>query len=178
MREKLGHFSSDNPDLTLSCGILTSKARFPVRKAVEITEEHLDSAKRYNAKDRVKDSVSFLSEVLSWQKLEALLQAGEKFDKALEEKQRSNFTTAFMYRLLTYHRMYRKFIEEGDIKSGKYLSHAHYDIARNIRKKNLSNHQELDMLYKIFAVGAPDRDELYHLNIPLFYAINLNREFK
>jgi CRISPR-associated protein Csm1 len=177
LREKLGHFCSNNPDLTLSCGILTTRARFPVRKAVEITEEHLNSAKSYKSKDRVKDSVSFLGEVLSWQKLEALLKIGEKLDKALEEKQRTNFTTAFMYRLLAYHRMYRKFIEQGDIKSGKYLSHAHYDIARNIRQKNLLNQEELDFLYKIFAVGVTDRTELYNLNIPLFYAINLNREF-
>jgi len=177
LRKKLGRFCADNADITLSCGILMARSRFPVRKAVEITEDHLNLSKNFESEDRVKDSISLLGEVFSWQKLETLVTTGNKFDKALEEKERTNFSTAFMYRLLTYHKMYRKFISGGDIKAGKYLSHAHYDIARNIRKKKLDNQEELDMLHKIFAVGAPDHSELDSLNITLFYAINLNRDF-
>ena len=40
------------------------------------------------------------------------------------------------------------------------------------------NDEEVDMLYRIFAVGSKDRSELDMLHIPLFYAMNLNRDLK
>ena len=88
---------------------------------------------------------------------------------------------AFLYRLLKYQRMYKNFVGKGEknIRNGIYLSHAHYDIGRNIEKKGdkpRDNLKELVMLQRIFAVGAKERKELDLLNIPLFYAMNLNRE--
>lgn len=178
MRKKLSKFCAMNPDITLSCGILAGKPRLPVRKAAELTEKHLKNSKREQSKDRIKDSVSFLDKVLSWKELEDLIGLGKKFDKALEEKDRTKFSTAFLYRLLAYHRMHRDFIDNGNIKAGKYLSHAHYDIARNIRSGNDDkNKEELDMLHEIFSIGGGDRSKLDCLNIPLFYAMNLNRNF-
>jgi CRISPR-associated protein Csm1 len=74
--------------------------------------------------------------------------------------------------------MYRDFIYNRNIQSGKYLSHAHYDIARNIyNQKDARNKKELDMLYDIFNVTTVDRSKLNFLNIPIFYAMNLNRNF-
>jgi len=178
LRKKFGEFCAHNEDITLSCGILVGRPRLPMRKAVEIAEDQLGLAKDFQAKDRIKDSASFLGEVLSWEKLESMIDIGNLFDKALEEKERTNFTTGFLYRLLTYHRMFRRFFYDMDMKSGKYLSQAHYDIARNIRLNKYDNDDEVDMLYKIFAVGSKDRSELDMLHIPLFYAMNLNRDFK
>ena len=74
--------------------------------------------------------------------------------------------------------MYRRFVHENDMRAGRYLSQAHYDIGRNIRDKKFENQEELDMLYQIFAVDVSDRKELDMLNIPIFYAMNLNRDFQ
>lgn len=182
MREKLSKFCAMNPDITLSCGILTAKPRLPVRKAAEITEQYLESAKKVNSKNRIKNSVSFLKANISWEKFEEFIALGKKFDRALEEKKRTHFSNAFLYRLLSYHKMYLNFIgnkkKTGDIKSGKYLSHAYYDIARNIRRENDNkNKEELEMLYKIFNIGGDDNHVMDYLNIPIFYAMNLNRDF-
>jgi CRISPR-associated protein Csm1 len=62
------------------------------------------------------------------------------------------------------------------MKDGRYLSLAHYDIGRNIIKDGKNNQKEVEMLHRIFAVGVSERPELEYLNIPLFYAINLNRD--
>ncbi|MDY6853441.1 MAG: type III-A CRISPR-associated protein Cas10/Csm1 [Thermodesulfobacteriota bacterium] len=178
LRKKLTEFCANNSDITLSCGTLITKPRLPVRTAVEITEEQLDLAKKYNGEGRKKDSIVFLGETLSWAELESLMETGKLFDKALEDKARTNFTTAFLYRLLTYNKMYRKFVFEGQLKSGIYLSQAYYDIARNIRNDKYNNQKELEMLYRIFSVGSKNRSELDMLHIPLFYALNLNRDSK
>lgn len=187
LREKLTQFCAENPDITLSGGLFIAKPRMPMRKAAELAEEALEQAKNFdntktdsNSK-RLKDSVSFLDEVVSWQELDELFNKGDIFDKALKEKERTGFSMAFLYRLLKYQRMYKNFVGKGEknIKNGIYLSHARYDIGRNIEKKGekkRNNQQEVDMLHRIFAVGAKKREELDLLNIPLFYAMNLNRE--
>lgn len=176
LRKKLSLYCAGNPDITLSGGILIAKPRLPMRKAVEMTEAHLESAKKFRDENRLKDSLCLLGEVLSWQDVDELIKLGNKFDKALEEKERTAFSTAFLYRLLEYHKMYRKFTRENKIKFGRYLSLAHYDIARNILSNKNRNQEELDMLYDIFVVGVSERPVLDSLNIPLFYAINSNRK--
>ena len=176
LRKKMSLFCSGNPDITLSGGILIAKPRLPMRKAVELVEGSLEGAKRFKDEFRIKDSVDILGETLSWQELEELLDLGEKFEKAVEDRKRTNFSMAFLYRLLDYHKMYREFIYENKISFGRYLSLAHYDIGRNIQTDDKDNVTELEMLYKIFTVGAKERPELARLNIPLFYAINMNRE--
>jgi len=176
LREKMSLYCGGNPDITLSGGVLIAKPRLPMRKAVELTEAHLESAKKFSSENRHKDSLCLLGEALSWQEVNELLELGGKFDKAIEEKQRTAFSTAFLYRLLEYHKMYRKFTRENKIKFGRYLSLAHYDIARNILDTKKSNQEELAMLYDIFVVGVQERPVLDRLNIPLFYAINRNRK--
>ena len=176
LREKMSLYCGGNPDITLSGGVLIAKPRLPMRKAVELTEMHLELAKKFSDENRHKDSLCLLGEALSWQEVNELLELGGKFDKAIEEKERTAFSTAFLYRLLEYHKMYRKFNRENKIKFGRYLSLAHYDIARNILDAKKRNQEELDMLYDIFVVGVQERPVLDRLNIPLFYAINRNRK--
>ena len=176
LRKKLSLYCSGNPDITLSSGILIARPRLPMRKAIDLVEDSLDAAKKFKDQTRIKDSINILGETFSWRELEELLELGEKFDKAVEEKQRTNFSMAFLYRLLSYHKMYKEFIDENKISFGRYLSLAHYDIGRNIRSDKNDNTAELEMLRNIFTVGARERPELARLNIPLFYAINMNRE--
>ena len=176
LRKKLSLFCSGNQDITLSGGILVARPRLPMRKAVDLVEENLGAAKKFLDPSRIKDSINILGETLSWEELEELLDLGEKFDMAVEERSRTNFSMAFLYRLLSYHKMYREFIHENRINFGRYLSLAHYDIGRNIQTGKTDNTAELEMLYQIFSVGATERPELARLNIPLFYAINMNRE--
>ncbi len=177
LRKKLSDFCAQNPDITLSGGILAGRPRLPMRKAVELVEHGLEEAKKTIEPDRKKDSVSFLDKVLSWKKLEELMTLGKMFDKAVEEKERTRFSTAFLHRLLHYHGMYMKFTHgRKDIQFGRYLALAYYDIGRNIQGWNRNNQKELDMLYEIFEIGVDERPLLENLHIPLFYAINLNRE--
>ncbi len=176
LRKKLSLYCSGNRDITLSGGVLIAKPRLPIRKAVELTEAHLESAKHFSDENRLKDSLCLLGEALSWQEVNDLLELGDRFDKAHEEKERTHFSMAFLYRLLEYHKMYRKFTRENKIKFGRYLSLAHYDIARNILDSKNRNQEELDMLYDIFVVGVSERPVLENLNVPLFYAISSSRK--
>ncbi|MDY6822379.1 MAG: type III-A CRISPR-associated protein Cas10/Csm1 [Thermodesulfobacteriota bacterium] len=178
LREKFADFCAQNPDITISAGILPAKPRMPVRKAAEQVETQLEDAKKFERGGRGKDAVCFLEQPLEWEKFKELINLGEKFDKAVTEKERTGFSNAFLYRMFTYHKMYKRFNADSvkNLKSGVYLSHAHYDIARNIRRIKGGNEEELALLYDIFSVGMGENPSLENLHIPLFYAMNLNRK--
>ena len=179
LRHDFSQFCGQNPDMTLSVGILMSRPRLPILRAAKWAEELLQLSKEYKTGNHVKDAVSLLNETITWGELKELLSLGDKFDKALEEKERTRFSSAFLHRLLEYHRMYKRFITpQGEIRAGLYLSHAHYDIGRNIMHEKADNKEELNMLLQLFAIGSPANSLLAKLNIPLFYAINLNRKEK
>jgi CRISPR-associated protein Csm1 len=176
LRREFSRFCAQNMDITLSAGILMGRPRYPMRRAAEIVENLLEHSKDHKVNGYQKDAVTLLGEGLTWQRLEDLLALGEKFDRAIEEKDRTRFSMAFLYRLLEYYKMYQRFIEEGDISAGRYLSHAHYDIGRNIADSKADNAEELAMLRDIFAVGGKEKPLLEDLYIPLFYAANRNRK--
>ena len=176
LRQDFSRFCAANEDITLSAGVLIGKPRFPMRRAAEDVEKLLHKSKKHKANGKVKNAITLLDRTMSWSDLDELLKLGERFDRALEEKDRTKFSMAFMYRLLEYYRMYGDFINKGKISAGRYLSHAHYDIGRNIMDAKKDNQQELEMLWDIFAVGGSQKPLLEKLYVPLFYAINLNRK--
>jgi CRISPR-associated protein Csm1 len=175
MREKLHRFCAENRTLTLSAGILAARPHYPMRHAARDVEAKLKEAK--NAKSSwKKDRVSFIGEPVSWEEFSGLLKTGKKLDKFTKNQANTNYTAAFLYRLLEYHRMYRRF-RGGDIRAGLYLSHAHYDIARNIRGKDKTDAApEVQFLLNIFTVGTKTKQKLERFDIPLFIAINQNRK--
>lgn len=176
LRRRFRAFVAENVDITMSAGIFVCRPRLPVRKAAEIVEKRLAASKSREKDGRAKDAVTFLNETLSWEDLDANLKLGQWFDRSLEEGEKTGFSMAFLYRLLEYHRMYRRFVRDGIIRDGCYLSHAHYDIGRNLVAGKKGSRDVVDRLRDIFAVGVRDRPELDKLHIPLFIAINSNRK--
>ncbi len=176
LRERLSLFCAQNPDITLSGGLLTAKPGIPMSRAADLVEDNLREAKKVWEPDRIKNSVNFLGHTLSWERFEELITLGRRFDKAVESQAKTKMSTAFLYRLLAYYKMYRKFTHEKKITFGRYLALAHYDIGKNIRSDRKRNQSEVEMLYRIFSVGQSGKGDLDMLNIPLFYAINLNRD--
>jgi CRISPR-associated protein Csm1 len=175
IRRRFRDFVAENADITLSAGIFVCRPRLPVRKAAEIIEKRLAASKLWETDGKSKDAVTFLNETMSWEDLDENVKLGQWFDRSLEEGQQAGFSMAFLYRLLEYHRMYRRFVREGVIRDGCYLSHAHYDIGRNLVTRKKGSKDVVDRLRDIFAVGVRDRPELDKLQIPLFIAINSNK---
>lgn len=179
LREKFEKFSARNPDLTISAGIRIVKPRLPVGKAARLAEEDLEKAK--SAKKPVlplKDKVCLLDKVITWEELDKAFKLGEKFDDYLEKKENTGFTHGLAYRLLEYQRMYRRFMDGRDLKSGRYVSLAHYDIGRNLDPEDENGRDCRATLMRIFAVGDSDHSELNNMDIALFYALNRNRSIQ
>jgi len=155
IRSEFQAFCGFNPDMSLSCGLALTKPRFPLRRSAPIAEKALDAAKK-RSQDNIplKNGVGIFDQVLSWSEFK------EQMDTAawLEEQAKnvdSGIKVAFLYRMLTYARQAQDWIREAEPgesispRSGLYLSHAHYDIARNIMRKDkdvVQNPEEVSRL--------------------------------
>lgn len=127
-------FVSGNPDITLSAGLLFTKHRYPIARAAEDAERVLERSKGKEWTDatgrkRSRDQLTVLGDTFRWHEAPAIFGEIEKL------MARSEFlTSAFLYDLVEYGRLYRLWAEEGKVEGLRYKALFAYNIARNLRK--------------------------------------------
>lgn len=162
----------DNPNLTLSIGLAVTKPHFPIRLGANQAEDCLQASK-----DAGRDRLTVFGETVTWQVFREKL---EPYFQFLDRNvQSGEFGTAFLYRLLYYHRMHRE-LQAGKVERAVYRSRLSYDLKRNIEKRDaagrVTNQAVLDELYRLFDLRTPDTALMDHLAIPLHWALYRNRQ--
>jgi CRISPR-associated protein Csm1 len=123
-----------NPDLTLSAGVLFTKERYPISRAAQDAEDVLELSKEREWLDdrgqkRTRNQLTVLGDTLRWD------MAPEIFAEILKLQSSSkHLTSAFLYNLIEYGRLYRLWAEEKKIEGLRYKPLFAYNIARNLRK--------------------------------------------
>jgi len=127
-------FVSGNPGITLSAGLLFTKDRYPIARAAEDAERVLEQSKEKEwidatGRKRSRDQLTVLGDTFRWHK------APDIFGEIEKLKARSEFlTSAFLYDLVEYGRLYHLWAEEGKVEGLRYKALFAYNIARNLRK--------------------------------------------
>ncbi|MBT8763264.1 type III-A CRISPR-associated protein Cas10/Csm1 [Desulfohalobiaceae bacterium Ax17] len=165
IRKEFAEFCAGNKDFSLSCGLYLIKPGFPVRRAAPLAEEALEKAKARKDEQgfTVKDAVCLFDEVLTWDELERQVEVGTRLAEMAMDKD-SLVSRAFIYRLLKYARDAEVIArwEDSEQKSsfdwrcGLYVSHALYDLARNIMKVKegkVQNEDEIKYLRELIQVN-------------------------
>ncbi|GBE34642.1 hypothetical protein BMS3Bbin06_01171 [bacterium BMS3Bbin06] len=190
---KFREFTCNNEDITLSAGIAVVKPKIPVNEWARFVNGLLERSK----KDR--DRLTLFDTTIKWEELNGLIDFMELLDKNMgrtgegaKKERKPLVTMGFLYRLLRYNQLYRKAIEEKDVKSLIYYSQLSYDIRRNIigkhlegmekgrRDKAIDEFMEHNNLYRklIQLLGFQDGIEnrlMGNLRIPVIWTIYKNR---
>jgi CRISPR-associated protein Csm1 len=145
-----------NPDVTLSAGISVVKPLLPMHTIADAAEHVLEASKGREA----KNGITLFNVTTDWNKFSALLEQGDGYFELLEE---GKVTTGLIGRLLEYSRMYQKFNDDGDIRSGIYLSHMEYDFQRNLK---FEDKEERDNF-----TAVKHADNLKYIAQPVTYAL-------
>ena len=163
------HFVADNQNITLSSGIAVTKPSFPIASSSKLADHYLKEAKGDDgygrslsevaggyleeAKRDGRDRLHLFSTTVPWGKFDEM----EEWQQFLYTELKSdNISSALAYRLLSYSRQCRRWLETKETKNLLYLSHLAYDISRNIQDKevrakvepltDLSNSQTMSQL--------------------------------
>ena len=155
-------YVAENSDVTLSAGISVVKPLLPMHTIAAAAEELLEESKGYKNKTdgTEKNAITLFDVTSNWNKFSALLAQGcEYFDLLEKEK----VTTGLIGRLLEYGKMYDKFKNKGDIRSGIYLSHMEYDFHRNLKFKEGAERDNF--------TAVKHEDNLKYIAQPVTYAL-------
>ena len=190
-------YTCNNKFITLSAGLTFVKPKFPVALAIKQAEMLLSKSKERaihgesgNAKQKQgktpkeendigKDGITLFGTTVKWNKLPKLI----NFFLFLNEKlidDNSNIKTAFLYRLLEYHRMALRFLDENNIEGMKNLSAISNDMGRNIIKRDkdgkiTTGHEEQQVLQVLINEKLDRNSLIYNVKISLFWALYRNR---
>lgn len=194
-------YTCNNPFITLSAGLTFIKPNFPVASAIKQAEMLLAKSKEraileesgntmqkqgktpIDENDIGKEGITLFGRTVKWNRLPELINfflfLNEKLNNDDEnpDDNKSNINTSFLYRLLEYHRMALKFLDDKDVKGLKYLSALSYDVGRNIVKRNkdgsiIKGHENEQKVLQSLINKIPDKKSIiYNIKIPLFWAL-------
>ncbi len=180
------NYTCHNPNLTFSAGFALQKPRAPISLGANRAEAELENAKHTVIKDKEgnvvraeKNSISIFGTKLSWKDFSKSL---EIKNQLISYKDRDVISSAMLYRLLKYVRMYKSI--EKDPKNAIYNSYFAYDKSRNIYDKiSKKGNQQEDQKYRqlaqfledLFVQSYDNRRYLDFLEVPLQLAIYQSR---
>ena len=162
LNKQFRKYTCNNKFITLSAGLTFVKPKYPIASAIKQAEMLLVKSKeriirmksddanqnqnktsREESKDIGKDAITLFGTTIKWDKLPDLINfflfLNEKLNGENSENsddKSSNINTSFLHRLLEYHRMALRFLDENKIEGLKYLSALSYDVGRNIVEKD------------------------------------------
>lgn len=135
INERFRDYVGGNPDMTLSAGILFTKNRYPIYRAAADAEEVLERSKDG------RNQLTILGNTFGWDK------AAMIFDQVATLKSKSKLIkSSFLYNLIEYGRLHRKWKQDKDVVGLRYKPLFAYNIARNLRKGDPALYQWADDL--------------------------------
>ena len=168
--DQFAAFVSGNPDITLSAGLLFTKHRYPIARAAEDAGRVLERSKEKKwtdatGKKRSRDHLTVLGDTFRWR------EAPDIFGEIEKLMARSEFlTSAFLYDLVEYSRLYRLWADEGKIEGLRYKALFAYNIARNLRKGDEYIFQWADALMQSLH-GGQESLTMRHLGLMATYVL-------
>lgn len=169
IRLKLSKFVCGNPNITISAGIGTYKAKTPVAITSRQTGDLLEMSKNGD-----KNSLTVFDTTISWEYFTDIEDIKNIIDKELNKGK--EFSTSFLYRLLTYQKMYDNFKNYNLIEDSLYLPKLAYDIARNFKEKDGKYKVFLEKDTKDFLDDLLNTDIYWeNLKLPITWAAYKNR---
>jgi len=163
-------FVGGNPDITLSAGLLFTKHRYPIARAAEDAGRILEQSKEKEwldstGKKQSRDQLTVLGDTFRW------YEAPDIFGEIEKLMARSEFlTSAFLYDLVEYGRLYDLWAKEGRIEGLRYKALFAYNIACNLRKGDEYVFQWADTLMQSLH-GERETVTMGHLGLIATYVL-------
>ncbi|MCS6859779.1 MAG: type III-A CRISPR-associated protein Cas10/Csm1 [Abditibacteriales bacterium] len=141
-------FVGDNPNLSLSAGVVCVKPKFPVPRFAELAERALKRAKegRDDTDDallRRGDRITLFDTAVPWQRANELLQLADELEKKVESNEVSK---SFVYFLLRLHEAY---FADPDCPSLLWVPRFHYQLARRVPQQVIGELKLLQLIPRL-----------------------------
>jgi CRISPR-associated protein Csm1 len=167
-------YTCQSKSFTLSAGLTFVKPKYPVASAIREAETLLQKSK-----EEGKNRITLFGTTIEWESLPRLIDFFLFLNERLNDSG-SSINSAFLYRLLEYHRIALSYFDANRVEGLRYLSAVSYDIGRNIverdKEGNIIQGREERKGLQSLLNDKPDKQSLiYNVKVPLFWALYRNR---
>ena len=114
---------TNNPNVTMSAGIIIAKPDYPVARAAKDADKALEHSKS----EEGKNSFTLLGKTLSWHEWETICKLWQNLLSSIPQ-----IPSAFLYQLLALSEMLRKYKDEKDTLGLRFYPLLAYNLARNL----------------------------------------------
>ena len=117
---KFREFTCNNPDITLSAGIVFIDTHYPISSAVKEAADALDKAKNYSKETYDKNRICILDEVFTWKLFKDDFEGFKEKLKGISEKTKDDFFKDLSeFQIVYYLKQYLvKLVEQDKVSAG------------------------------------------------------------
>ena len=189
LREKFALYTCENPNWTLSMGLILAGKHMPVLEAVELADKYLEASKNIHGNETVPVEGNLKENALPHKNRITLFGTSfpcESFDTAFKRALKiyewisaedNTLSSAQIWRLRQYGEIYRKWTLSKDTRYLEYIPLLAYDIRRNwnwkSREMTPSRQEALEWVRKL--INKPDVEDMKLLKFACEYALIANR---
>lgn len=174
IRESFRKYVGGNENITLTCGLVLTKAKSPLFYGAKLSQEAEEKGKNSG-----KNGIVLFDTYIPWDKFYEV----DRVIKFIDENMKNGlFSQSFVYRLLKYTEMAREYNLTKNGKYLKYISDFTYDVGRNISRKvdKPSSDERIIFLNKYFgmeSIQSKDRQKFLseYMKVVLNYVVRKNR---
>lgn len=126
-----------NDLITFSAGIATTHAKFPLRRGIDIAEQHLKLSKSNKADNKEKDSITVFETTMKWTQFKVMNEFKIKMEDKMKNISNETVKKSFMQKLLKMDEFnpYKEDLNKTENIKGKDLTFPdhliYYDLERN-----------------------------------------------
>lgn len=156
IRDDLTRYCGDNPNMTISAGIIFVKPKFPIHRFSVLAGEALEQSK-----DGGRNRITAFNATVSWDAYKQALDFGKELAQAIESKEMPRTFVHFLWHL------YRTHVKEEKVNP-LWAPLLHYMVARRLEEETIERLKLLERIPQLISERA--------LPIALGYAILATRE--
>ena len=156
IRDDFARYCGNNPNMTISAGIIFVKPKFPIHRFSVLAGEALE-----RSKDAGRNRITAFNATVSWNAYKQALEFGEELAQAVESKEMPRTFLHFLWRL------YQTHVRDGGTNP-LWAPLLHYMVARRLKEETVERLKLLELIPQLISQRA--------LPIALGYAILATRE--
>ncbi len=183
IREKFKLFTCENPNWSISMGLILAGRHSPVLEAVDAADEYLEVSKTICGDDilpmksdkneiniPLKNRITLFGTSIPWDDFEDAYMRAVKIAKWLSDED-GTLSSGQVWRLRMYGEMYREWVRTKDTRFLEYIPLMAYDIRRNWTGKRLADSQEKALSWVRSLIVEPDVYDMKTLKFTCEYAL-------
>jgi CRISPR-associated protein Csm1 len=164
IRRRFGEYTGNNPNISISGGLVIVGPSEPIAVAAEMAEKMLLRAKKNDKTPEIKDRINCFNTTVDWEMYGELIKMGVRWAEWIRDKK---LPRSFIHGLI---RRYHKYVDDKGNVDPSYYPQLKYQMVRNIKNEKVYKTLHEELITSTEAIKL-----LGNIMVPASYALMITR---